>query len=156
MSILAIALSFAFVFCVMVIPISQNLKWFRPDLVSLVLIYWTINSPNNVGIIFAFIVGLLFDLMTGMLFGSMGLSLGIVAFIAINLRLRFRIYRYWQQFTIIMLLIACSQMIRLWVQMLVGHPPVSFLYWFTSITSALVWPLVYMVLRSYQRTLKLS
>ncbi len=156
LTLFAVALSFIFAFCVMIIPMSQTLKWFRPDLVSLVLIYWTINLPNNVGVLTALVVGLLFDLMTGMLFGSMALTLGVVAYFAINLRLRFRLYRYWQKFIIIILLVACSQMIRLWIQMFIGQPPVSFMYWFSSLTSALIWPVVYIVLHSYQRTLKLS
>jgi rod shape-determining protein MreD len=151
-----VALSFAVAFCFMIIPISQNLKWFRPDLVTLVLIYWVATLPNHVGIVFAFMIGLLFDLLTGMLFGSMGLTLGIVAFLTMNLRLRLRIYRFWQKFIVIMLLVACSQLIRLWIQLLIGHPPASFLYWFSSISSALAWPVVYTLLQSYQRTFKLA
>lgn len=152
----SIALSFVFAFSFMIVPVSQNLKWLRPDLVTLILIYWVSNVPNRVGIIFAFIVGLLFDLLTGLLFGSMGLTLAIVAFITMNLRLRLRIYSYWQKFTVIMLIIAFSQLIRLWIQMMVGHPPASIFYWFSSVISALVWPLIYKVLHSYQRTLNIA
>lgn len=47
--------------------------------------------PNTVGIICAFSVGLMFDLLTGMLFGSMALTLSIVAFLTMSLRLRLRI-----------------------------------------------------------------
>jgi rod shape-determining protein MreD len=152
----AVTLSFVVAFALMVIPMSSGMKWLRPDFVALVLIFWVTVLPNHIGIIFAFLVGLLFDLLTGMLFGSMALTLGIVAFLAMNLRLRLRIYRHWQKFTVIMLLIAGSQLIRLWIQMLVGHPPASFMYWLTSVSSALVWPLVYLVLNAYQRALRLA
>jgi rod shape-determining protein MreD len=91
-----------------------------------------------------------------MLFGSMGLTLAIIAFLTMNLRLRLRIYRTWQRFIIIMLLVACSQLIRLWIQMLIGHPPASFLYWVSSIISALLWPLVSGILSTYQRSLRLA
>lgn len=152
----AVTLSFVVAFALMIIPVSQDLKWLRPDFVALLTIYWVTNLPNSVGIIFAFMIGLLFDLLTGMLFGSMGLTLAIVAFLALNLRLRLRIYRHWQKFTVILLLVAGSQLIRLWIQMLIGHPPASFMYWFSSFSSALVWPLVYVILHGYQRSLKLT
>jgi rod shape-determining protein MreD len=152
----SVAFSFLLAFSFMIIPVSPSIKWFRPDLVSLVLIYWVSNLPNRVGVLFAFIVGLTFDLLSGMLFGSMGLTLAVIAFLTTNLRLRLRIYRHWQKFMVVMLLIACSQLIRLWIQMIAGHSPASFLYWFSSLTSAIVWPFVYVILHSYQRSLKLA
>lgn len=149
-------LSFLFAFCFMIIPINPALKWLRPDLVTLILIYWVANVPNQIGIIFAFMIGVLFDLLTGMLVGSMGLTLAIVAFFTINLRLRLRIYTYWQKLVIIMLLVACSQLIRLWIQMLIGHPPASFMYWLSSISSALLWPLICVILNSTYRSSRLA
>lgn len=149
-------LSFIAAFCIMIIPINPAYKWIRPDLVTLFLIYWVANLPGAVGVFFAFIVGLLFDLLSGMLFGSMGFTLAIIAFLTMNLRLRLRIYRPWQRFIVIMLLVACSQLIRLWIQMLIGHPPASFLYWVSSIISALLWPVVSAILSTYQRSLRLA
>jgi len=151
-----VILSFIVAFCIMIIPISPSLKWLRPDLVTLLLIYWVLNLPQVVGIIFAFIIGLLFDLLTGHLLGSMGLTLSIIAFLTINLRMRLKIYRYWQKFAVIMLLVAFGQLIRLWIQIIVGHPPANFMYWFTSVISALAWPVIYMALSSYQRALRLA
>lgn len=153
---LPIILSFAVAFSLMIIPVSQNLKWLRPDLVTLLLIYWVIGLPNYVGIIFAFLVGVTFDLLTGLLLGSMGLTLSVVAFLTINLRMRLKIYRYWQRFAVILLLVAIAQLIRLWIQILVGHPPANFMYWFCSIVSAFAWPIVYIVLDTYQRALRLA
>lgn len=151
-----VALSFLFAFCCMIIPIHPAYKWLRPDLVTLILIYWVANAPSQFGIVFAFSIGLIFDLLSGMLFGSMGLTLAIIAFLTMNLRLRLRIYRPWQKFIIIMLLVACSQLIRLWIQMLIGHPPATLLYWLSSVISALTWPLVNSVLNSFHRSLKLA
>jgi rod shape-determining protein MreD len=153
---LPIILSFLFAFCFMIMPIPSSIKWLRPDLVTLVLIYWTANLPMRVGVIFAFIVGLMFDLLTGMLFGSMGLTLAVVAFLTMSLRLRIRAYRYWQKFIMIMLLVGCSQLIRLWIQIVIGHPPANVSYWLCSVTSALTWPLVESILSSYQRSLRLT
>lgn len=149
-------LSFLFAFCCMIIPIHPAYKWLRPDLVTLLVIYWVATVPSYFGVVFGFVVGITFDLLTGMLFGSMGLTLGIIAFLTMNLRLRLRIYRPWQKFIIIMLLVACSQLIRLWIQMIIGHPPATFLYWLSSIISALTWPLINNILNSFQRSIRLA
>lgn len=153
---LPVFLSFLFAFCFMIIPINPALRWLRPDLVTMVLIYWVAHAPNQIGVVFAFGVGILFDLLTGMLVGSMGLTLAIVAFFTMNLRLRLRIYRFWQKLIMIMLLVACSQLIRLWIQMLIGHPPASFMYWLSSISSALLWPVLCMILDSTYRSSRLA
>ncbi|HSX20737.1 MAG TPA: rod shape-determining protein MreD [Gammaproteobacteria bacterium] len=151
-----VVLSFLFAFCCMIIPIQPTYKWLRPDLVTLLVIYWVATSPQHFGVVFAFFIGLLFDLLSGMLFGSMGLTLGIIAFLTTSFRLRLRIYRPWQKFIIIMLLVACSQLIRLWIQMIIGHPPATFLYWLSSIISALTWPLINGILTSFKRSLRLA
>lgn len=151
---IAILSSFLIAFCIMLIPISPAYKWIRPDLVTLFTIYWVANMPTQVGVYFAFVVGLLFDLMTGMLFGSMGLTLGVIAFLANNLRLRLRIYKPIQKFALIMLLVACAQLIRLWIQLIIGHTPGSATYWLCSLSSALAWPVVVKVLNVYQYTLR--
>lgn len=151
----AIGISFMLAFSFMIIPMNASIKWLRPDLVTLVLIYWIANVPGYIGIYFAFMVGLLFDLLTGMLLGTTGVSLAIIAFLTMNLRLRLRIYRYWQKFAIIMLLVGCAQLIRLWIQIAIGHTPGSFTYWLCTITSALAWPLVHMLLNTYKRTLNI-
>lgn len=152
---LAIAISFIVAFSLMIIPINPALKWLRPDLVTLVLIYWIANLPGYMGIYSAFAIGLMFDLLTGMLFGTMGVTMAVIAFLTMNLRLRLRIYRYWQKFTVIMLLVGCAQLIRLWIQLMVGHTPGSFMYWLCSISSAVAWPIVYMLLNNYQRALNI-
>lgn len=152
---LQVALSFLFAFCCMIIPVNPAYKWIRPDLVTLILIYWVANVPSRFGVIFAFVIGLTFDLLSGMLFGSMGLTLAIIAFLTTHLRLRLRIYRPWQKFIIIMLLVACSQLIRLWIQMIIGHPPATLLYWLSSIISAIAWPIVNNVLTSFYKSNKM-
>jgi rod shape-determining protein MreD len=151
-----VLISFLFAFCVTIIPINPTLKWLRPDLVTLLMIYWVANLPNNIGVVFAFFIGILFDLLSGTLLGSMGLTLSIVAFLTMNLRLRLRIYRTWQKCVIVMLLLACSQLIRLWIQMLIGHPPASFFYWISSFTTAFLWPIISIILNSYHRSSKLA
>lgn len=151
-----VLVSFLCAFCLMIIPINPALKWLRPDLVTLLMIYWVANLPNNIGVVFAFFIGILFDLLSGTLIGTMGLTLSIVAFLTMNLRLRLRIYRTWQKCIIVMLLLACSQLLRLWIQILVGHPPANFFYWVSSFITAFLWPVISAILSPYHRSSKLA
>lgn len=152
----AVFISFFFAFALMIIPISEPWLWLRPDFLTLTLIYWTLSMHSKVGIGLAFIIGLLFDLLSGSLLGSTGLCLSIVSFLCLNLRFRLKLYRYWQKFALVMLLIACTQLLRLWIQISISKPPASLLYWLSSLTSALLWPLISLFLDSYKRVLKLA
>jgi rod shape-determining protein MreD len=151
-----IGLSFLVAFMLMNIPISIDYRWLYPDWVILVLIYWVVFAPNIIGVISGFIVGISLDLFSGQLFGAMGLTLSTVAFLTSVLRSRLRIFRFWQQVIIISVIIGFSQLIRLWIQLLVGHPPTSLAYWFSTVVSTSIWPLVYLLLHSYRHTFKMS
>ena len=92
-----IGTTFAIAFVLTVAPIGESLIWFRPYWVGMILIYWCIESPTQVGMGWAFITGLLLDLMTGTMAGQHALSLIIIAYIVGRFRLRMRFFPLWQQ-----------------------------------------------------------
>lgn len=149
-----IAFSFLCAFCLTIIPYGAELRWFRPDFVTLVLIYWVVYCPSYIGVTTGFFTGLLFDLMAGTLFGTMALIFSIVSYLCVNLRLRLRLYSYWQQCVTIVLIIVGAQLLRYWIQMILGSSNSSTLYLSTSISTAIFWPFVYLILTYYQRSIK--
>lgn len=151
----AMGTTFALAFLLMMVSLPAQIVWLRPDLVTLLLIYWILNLPG-VGVYTGFLVGLLFDICAGTLLGPMAMTLSVVAFLTLHLRLRLRIYGFWQKFFIVMILVACGQLLRLWIQLMLGHPPVSMLYWMCSVSSACVWPILSWLLGGYQRSLRLK
>ena len=59
-----IASTFAAALALTVVPLPDSLVWFRPYWVALVLIYWCIETPDQVGMGVGFSMGLLLDIMT--------------------------------------------------------------------------------------------
>jgi rod shape-determining protein MreD len=48
-------------------------------------------------------------------------------------------------------MVALNQLLVLWVKGVIGQPPGSWLYWLPSITSMLLWPWVFLILRDLRR-----
>ncbi len=130
-----------------IIPLPSWLEVFRPEWVALVIIYWCIALPQRVGVGFAWTTGVLLDVLRDSLLGQHALSLTIVAFIAIKLHQRIRLYPIWQQALSVMVLITLNQLLILWINGLVGHPSKSWTYWLPSISSVIFWPLLDAILR---------
>ena len=96
----------------------------------LAVIYWCIALPNRVGIIYAWLMGLVLDVATGSLMGQNALAFSIVAFLAIKLHLRIRLFPVWQQALSILILVALYQnKLFLWVKGFTGQSAQNWFYW---------------------------
>jgi rod shape-determining protein MreD len=135
--------SFLAAILLFILPITEHLRFFKPDWVTLVLIYWVVFLPNTIGIIFAFFLGLYMDLIIGNLLGTMGLTLSIVAYLTKLFSNRLVVFRFWQHSLIILILLGINQMLVLWLYIISGRQIGNFSYWFMSLTTVLIWPVVY-------------
>jgi rod shape-determining protein MreD len=148
---IVILASFGVAFILTMVPIPDSWHIYRPEWVTLVLIYWCLTLPHRIGVFTGWTVGLLLDVTYGNLLGQYALSFSIVAFLCYQLHSRIRLYPILQQSLIILLLVALSQMIVLWVKGVTGHTPESWSYWLPSITSMLIWPWLFFLLRGIRR-----
>jgi rod shape-determining protein MreD len=148
---LVILLSFVASLMLTIFPIPEWAETVRPEWVAMVLIYWCIALPDRVGIFTAWFVGLTLDVASGALLGQNALALSVLAFLALKLHLRIRLFPLWQQSMSILLLVTLHQMITLWIKGVVGQSTHSWAYWLPSISSMMLWPLVYMTLRFFRR-----
>jgi rod shape-determining protein MreD len=147
--------SFFVAFSLMIFPLPAKIACLRPDFALLVLIYWVVNLPERSGLILAFIIGIFYDLLSGTAFGVMGLSMSVVAFFVMNMRMRLRILSFMQHFSLILLLLVISKVVHLCFQLALKQPPLGFTYWLSCISSTLCWPFVCNILNNYQRILKI-
>jgi len=148
---LIILLSFAVAYVLALLPLYDNLRPFRPEWVSLVLIYWCMTIPHRVGVFSGWMAGIFLDVIYGALIGQYALALAIIAFLSYRLQNRLHLYPILQQSLIILLLVALSQMIILWIKGVTGSAPHDVSYWFPSLSSTLMWPLIYVVLSRVRR-----
>ena len=89
--------SFVLALLLALIPLPELLLPARPYWLALVLAYWVIETPDKVGLGFAFSIGLLADVMFGGILGEQALRLVVMAFILQRFRARIRFFPLSQQ-----------------------------------------------------------
>lgn len=133
------------------LPLPGWAERLRPEWVTMVLIYWCLAVPNRVGVGVGWVVGIFLDVARGAVLGQNALALSLVALLAVHLHQRIRVYPLWQQALTVLMLVAFSQMLALWVRGVMGQSPESWGYWLPSLASMLLWPWVFLVLRDVRR-----
>jgi rod shape-determining protein MreD len=149
-------LTFLVAFVLLVVPLPDWLQWARPEWVTLTLIYWCIALPQRVGIMVGLLAGLGVDVLEGSLFGQHGLALVVVAFLALILYQRLRVFSLLQQAAVVFVLVGISQLLCQWVQNVDGASGLPTLFLLPALTSALVWPFVLHMLRGVRRRFEMG
>ncbi len=144
-----ISLIAAFMLAIMPLPIWAVES--RPDWVTLVLIYWVLAFPGQIGVGIAWFIGLLLDVSYGTLMGQHAIGMVLVIYIIHLQHQRLRVASLLQQAIVIFFLLLLKQLLTLWVNGMLGRAPDNWLYFVPTITSALLWPWVYLILRDLQR-----
>ena len=135
-----------------VMPLPLWAQWGRPALVAMVLIYWVIALPERVGIGVAWLVGLIQDIVEGAQLGQNAIALAIITYMALILYQRMRMYTPLQQAGVIFVLIGLNQLLCHWVKTLTGTIAPNMLFLLPALVSALLWPLLSLVLRGLRRS----
>ncbi|NOR51631.1 MAG: rod shape-determining protein MreD [Gammaproteobacteria bacterium] len=151
-----ILISFAVAFALTMLPLPDWSEVGRPEWVSLVVIYWCLALPERVGVGIAWMAGLLLDVIHGAILGQYALALALLAYFTLHFYQRIRIYRIWQQATVVFMLILSEQLIIIWIKGTIGQAPESRLYWVPSLTTALLWPWIYHILRDLRRKFRVN
>ena len=132
-------------------PLPDWMDTARPAWLVMIMIYWCIALPNRVGVVAAWFMGLLLDVGSSTLLGQNALAFTIVAYLAIRLHQRIRLFPIPQQALSVLILVALYQMINLWIKGSIGQSSQSWSYWLPALSSMLFWPLVYLTLRNLRR-----
>ena len=150
-----IVVSIVLAFVLGIIPLPDWLEVWRPEWDALVLIYWVIALPHRIGLITAWIIGIAMDVLDGSLLGLNAIALIFITYIALNLYQRMRMFTPLQQCLTILMLIGSQQLLIFWVQTATSqNTPQNLMFVVSSISSALLWPLVFVLLRYWRRSLR--
>lgn len=148
-----ILLSFIFSFMLAIIPLPIWATIWRPDWVEMVLIYWCLAIPQRIGIITAWSIGIIYDVLHNSLLGQHALLFSLIAYISIKLHRQIRLFPLWQQAIVIFGLITITHLLNIIINSILGHPPLvllSFIY--EGLSSMLLWPWLFIILRDMRRT----
>ena len=138
-------------FMLAIMPLPDWAVEFRPDWVTLVLIYWAMAVPSKIGVTVAWFAGLLLDVSYGTLMGQQAIGLVLVIYVIHLQHLRLRVASLLQQAIVVFFLLLIKQLLTLWVDGMLGRATDSWLYFMPTITSTLLWPWIYLILRDLRR-----
>lgn len=138
-------------FMLAIMPLPDWAVEFRPDWVTLVLIYWAMATPSKIGVTMAWVTGLLLDVSYGTLMGQHAVGMVLVIYVIHIQHQRLRVASLLQQAIVIFFLLMLKQLLTLWVDGIIGRAPDSWLYFMPAIISTLLWPWTYLILRDLRR-----
>ena len=136
-----ISASFVVALVLSVYPLPLEWRWWRPEFVLLVAIYWISVFPLTISLFFLCVVGLFQDLLAAVPLGQHSLSLVIVAYICIQSYQRVRNFALWKEAGWVFVLVGLAQLPGNWVQGMAGRPLSGLIFLAPALTSALIWPL---------------
>ena len=140
----------------LLLNMTQNMGlWGRaawiPDLLALVLVFWSVHQPLRVGIGTAFFLGICMDVHQSALLGQHALAYSVLSFLAITIHRRLLWFSVPSQALQVLPLFLAAHAIELVVRMISGGQFPGFSMLAAPIIEALLWPVVSVVLLVPQR-----
>lgn len=145
----SLPLSFLAAFVLAALPLPQALSYWRPEFVTMVLIFWVLNAPTLVGVWTGFFLGVLLDVLFATPFGLHAMMLAVVAWLAQLSWRRVAVFSLAQTSLLVFVLVLVGLVIKRLLLNIMVVGPDSWLYWLPALTSAVVWPTVMVSLRRF-------
>jgi len=146
-------LSFFIAYLLAIVPFPEWAMNYRPEWVPMILIYWAMALPYRVGIGSAWAAGLVLDVLEGSTLGVNALALVVVAYVALSLHLRMRMFSTLKQSGLVLALVGLNLMLCNWLQIVTGQSVSSnLMFLMAAVTSAVIWPSLFQLLRQIRRS----
>ncbi|MGH8252129.1 MAG: rod shape-determining protein MreD [Steroidobacteraceae bacterium] len=123
-------------------PLPEWLELLRPDFVALTVLWFSLLSPRLTGLAYAWGAGLALDAFRGVLFGQHALTLTVITYVAMKLRLQIRAFPPLQQSAVILALLWLNEFLLFWLDGVAGHPVTDWQRWLAVPVGAACWPLI--------------
>jgi rod shape-determining protein MreD len=134
-----------------IMPLPLSVDAFRPDWVLIVLIYWCMALPDRVNIITAWVMGFLLDVILGSVLGVHAAAMAISVYIVAENFQKIRNFSIWQQALITGVLAALYHLVVFWLQRFLIDVAFLTSYLYPVITTIVLWPWVFYLLRKVRR-----
>lgn len=147
---IAIIVSVIICSVLIVYPLSYAISGARPLFMLLVVLFWTMCQPTWCGIWFAFATGIFTDLLVDAPLGMNALTFVIITFIARFLTRERRILTF-ANLWVISFLAVLAHLVMIWMVQIMGGLQFSIArHWQPLVSSVLVFPVIYFVLRKWR------
>ena len=134
-----------------IIPTPPWLALARPAWLAVMVMFWLLVLPQSYGMFFAWCVGLMMDVMLGVVLGQNAIAMLILAMITHTSYRRLRLYPLWQQTLMVLMIVGLYQLTYLWINSATGHIQPSLIYLLPAVTSALLWPWLFLFMQNVCR-----
>lgn len=148
---IAVSSSLAVALVLTLLPLPVWAGPWKPAWVALALIYWCMAVPLRIGVGTGWGLGILLDIHSGTLLGQHALGLSVVAYFSHRLHQQVRVLPLWQQGLSVFVLVLVQNVITLWINGIQGRPVDGMAFLSAPITSMLLWPWVFIILRDVRR-----
>ncbi|MBT3505097.1 MAG: rod shape-determining protein MreD [Piscirickettsiaceae bacterium] len=145
---LIIVMSVLLAMILMLMPLPDSFRFFRPEWVLLTLMYWAMALPRRVGVGYAWLVGLFMDVLFGGTLGILAFAYALVIYLVLHFHLQLRQFPLWQQALSLMSLILLVHV----VTVVMTTRVTGWHAWLPAMVSTLLWPVIYIFLRGVRRT----
>jgi len=131
------------------LPLGRT-PW-MPDLLALVLVFWTVHQPLRVSIGAAFVFGLAMDVHQAALLGQHALAYTTLSFFAITIHRRLLWFTVPSQAVQVFPLFVAAHAIQLAIRMMAGGTFPGWTILLAPVLEGLLWPVVSVFLLAPQR-----
>jgi rod shape-determining protein MreD len=142
---------FTLIFAMMVnmLPLGR-LPW-MPDVLAVVIVFWSVHQPLRIGVIAAFVFGLAIDVHQASLLGQHALAYTTLSYFAITIHRRLLWFTVPSQAVQVLPLFAAAHGIELAIRMLGGAPFPGVTFLLAPVVESVLWPVVSVLLLLPQR-----
>lgn len=151
-----IVLSFVVAFMLTAAPLPDWALMWRPAWIAMVLVYWCLALPERVGVLAGWSIGLVLDVLNGSILGQHAFGLAFVAYVALQYHQQVRVYPLQQQAVFVGAVVFVYLLMMLWVYDFLGTVDYGTSYLLGALTTALLWPWIYVVLRDIRRRARVA
>jgi rod shape-determining protein MreD len=131
------------------LPVGR-IPW-MPDVLAVVIVFWSVHQPLRVGVIAAFVFGLAIDVHQASLLGQHALAYTTLSYFAITIHRRLLWFSVPSQAVQVLPLFAAAHGIELGIRMLGGAPFPGTTVLLAPVVESILWPVVSVLLLLPQR-----
>ena len=147
----AIAIGLCLALLMWILPLRSELAFWRPPFVLLLVTYWLFRQPQDYGVVFAWLVGLAVDLLFGEILGQHALAMSVAAYLVMSQQHRTHHFRILYQSVFVAVVVLAYEVVLLSVRLAVEDIDAVLPVFYSVLSSALVWPLLYTILQKLHR-----
>lgn len=126
--------------------IPTDRSWVTPDFLALVLVFWNIRQPRQVGIGISWLFGVIMDVHSATVFGEHALAYTLLSYFAITIHRRVLWFSVMMQAIHILPLLIAAQWVTLALRLAIGGMKPGWIILVEPLLTAALWPLAQFIL----------